>query len=377
MKKIHTNYYLWVLLVGLLCNSSSSYSHDRRAQIFLVTFDLTAASILGFAIYALVQNEYAMKRERQAEIDEVTQTPLPFDEIVAYLQYRLQGCDITDLNIPIIAAQISTFSKQRLERFVNILQITSYYDSGILTQIYAAMPFSTHNLVITMPHFRLALDRIHGGYEMPDLRGDRENFNTAVHEAGHAIAIMYSKQFILHHVSIVSRKHSGGRNLLIYPKEMTLDLCKNEIVIDLAGGVAEQTFGFDTIWNPWHCYCKSDKNEKEIDLKLLSKNSNISEGLANLFLRPSASIDMINAYTTAACIVAWQGCKKDSPDFQNQICKLLEECYQQTTKLIKLYKSKVERVAKMLTDKKIMSGSELYAALHIQRPLYEFETKNQ
>lgn len=370
MKKTHTNYFLWALSIALFCSSSPSHAHDRNSQIFAATYGLTSVSIIGVVIYALAKSMQEIEKERQAEINEATQTPLPFNERVAYLQNQLQNCNITDINISVVAAQTSTFSKQELERLVNILQNISYYDSGLFTQLYAAIPFSQHNLIITMPHFRLALDRIHGGYEMPNLRSNQENFNTAIHEAGHAVATMSCKQFMLSHVSIISRKNNGGRNLLIYPQDMTLDLYKNAIVISLAGGIAEQIFGFNTILSPWHNYEKSDIT---IDLQTLSKNNNVNEGLVDLFLRPNTSIDITNAYTTAVCIVASQTCDYDSSDFQSQVCKILEECYQQATALIKLHKSKVERIANMLIDKKMMSGSELYAALRIERPLYEFE----
>jgi hypothetical protein len=154
---------------------------------------------------------------------------------------------------------------------------------------------------------------------------------------------------------------------------MTLDACKNEIVIQFAGGIAEQVFGIDKAWMMRH---DDKKHEKNIDWQVLSKNNNICKGLANLFLRPSASSDMISAHTMAAYIVEWQSCKKDSPNFQDQICKILEECYQKALTLVQSQKSQIEKIANMLIDKNIMSGSELYAALHIQCPLYEFEIIN-
>ena len=41
--------------------------------------------------------------------------------------------------------------------------------------------------------------------------------------------------------------------------------------------------------------------------------------------------------------------------------------------LVQLHKSKIEKIAYLLMKKNIISGDELYAALNLERPLYECE----
>jgi hypothetical protein len=393
VKRANTNYCLWTLLVGLLYSSIMDAQPDweeYQEEIITRNWNIPEKSTLekifgtqaanaekitcGVVFYGVIAGIYYSLKESDVDIEEDDTEPrLSFHKRLEFLEDALATINTKHLNIKVIAAQTVNFSKTKLERFMSILKkVRCNYTNNLLNRMCSNIPFYTYS-PIDMSHVQLAHDEIHGGLRTTQEFDSRELFNTAVHEAGHAIAIINNEQFILYQISIVSRRKSAGRNLLLYPRSMTIDDYKNKIIIDLSGGIAEQVFGFDRSWYAQHSHKKA---EKDINWNILSKNRNICEGLSDLCVRPSAASDMTAAYTLAAYIISWQGYEKDSPDFQNQICKILEDCYQKAYLMIQSRRSEVEQIAQILIKKTIISGDEVYTALDVKRPLYVFEMRS-
>lgn len=374
MEVLRNKYSLWFLLICSFFTTTLDAQYDWHNSLYKDVSnsrDLQIKSILGCVVaYGVIVGAYHLMNEDCCDVeDEEDDERLSHRERVAFLQEALQDVQTVGLDISCIAAQTSNYSQNKLERFITVLKrVRCNYTNDCYNRVCANMPFYQHN-PIDMKHVRLALDEMCGGWRDGYVCSSEELFNTAVHEAGHAAATILSENFIVYLVSIISRRTSVGRNLLVWPKSMTRDDFKDKIIISLAGGVAEQVFGFDASW--YARYCKS--YEKEINWYALSKKDGISKGLADLCFRPSVSSDMKSAYSMASELVAWQICDKDDPDFENEICKILEECYCKTLALMQSRKDGVEQIANILLEKNIVSGHELYAVFHARRPLYEFE----
>jgi len=289
MKKTNKKYFTRALLVGFFCNamidarSNYSYGYGASSSNYssygnsgYTPYNSSSSSspspvplftlIAICAIYAIL--EYSSEEKQTAEKDD-NQSVLSYDERVRILEIAFKNLNASCLNVSIIAAQTENYSKQNLLRFISLLHQTSYDHSDIFTQLYMSMPFCRYNPPITMSHVRWTLDEIHSGQRIHYIETTEEIFNTAVHEAGHALAIIKSKGFILYHSSILNRKKYSGSNLLIWPEVTTFDDYKNGIIIFLAGGVAEQTFGFDSSWNLQY---GTKKHDKDIDWSTLSKS---------------------------------------------------------------------------------------------------------
>jgi len=231
-------------------------------------------------------------------------------------------------------------------------------------------------------------------------------FTKAIHESGHAIAILYrDRQSIILNASIIPKSTysiplAGGCNELLglgfgstdtitggnvvsYRANVlddskpcnyiySIDDLKGFIIHDLAAGCAEQIFNVSA----------------PIDIKLtLHKyytqltGTQRANGFKDFSMRTAPLYDLRSAIYWAKIIAGYefilneQGPEyyDESEIFQNRVNEILEECYQEAYQLILYYKDDVERLAHALMERKTISGDEIYAMFNVPKPKCDFE----
>lgn len=309
-------------------------------------------------------------------------TPLSFEKRVEILENAFRPIEKLNLNIPLIACLTAGYSRSKIEKFLKIAK-RSVIDYNINFAIEKDTDAPIYSMsLITMDYVNLAIDEMDSGSPKFDSLDTKRIVKTAIHEAGHAIAIIHTEELILHSVSIINRAQSIGRCIFLYTNEQkswTLEDYKNNIIISLCGGLAEQVFGFDKSWYEGRYPVGAEQAFDECCL--LAQNKNISKGLADLLAIPGAIGDMMHARKTALYIakryIEMQASEQDKDDkhgqIQNHQCKILEECYQRALKLIQSHKPTIEKISQLLMKQDIISGNAVYALCNVDRPLYGFE----
>jgi ATP-dependent Zn protease len=430
MKFAHTKYWLSILLLGSISTTIAQdyndwhasrqrrWAHHQNAQpqekIATATsathsslmaanlgciglgMSIGALSVIAYNYYVSTKNSNTKDIKTNDTDDQGTATDadpkvrskqdrtteLSFDQRVEILSKSLHGMEKVNLNIPLIASLTQGYTRIKLDKFLKILKksVTQYNINFMLekdtdTKLDTISP-------ITMSDVELALEEMISGSATAKELNPKELINTAIHEAGHAVATACDKKYILRSVSIIPRTSSCGRILHCQTDEdasWTINDCKNMIVISLCGGIAEQVFKFDTSWYA-DTYPVGQRQNFDECCKL-AQNKIVSPGLAELLMIPGAISDMMHARYLADYIVKrylkMQSSLQDKEDkhgqIENEICKILESCYQKGLKLLQTHKSKVEQIAQLLMQHEIISGDAIYTLFNTKRPLYGFE----
>ena len=307
---------------------------------------------------------------------------LSFDQRVEILSKSLHAMEKVNLNIPLIASLTQGYTRIKLDKLLKILKksVTHYNINFMLEKDIDANLEKIYP--ISMSHVELALEEMIDGCATAKELDTKELINTAIHEAGHAVAIACDKKFILRSVSIIPRTSSCGRNLHCLSDEdasWTMNDCKDRICISLCGGIAEQLFNFDKSWYADKYPVGQRQNFDECCN--LAKNKIISKGLADLLKTPGAIGDVMYARYLADYMVKryhkLQPSDQDKDDkhgqIQDQICYILEDCYQKALALLQTHKLTIEKISQLLMQHEIISGDAIYALFGTKRPLYSFE----
>ena len=426
MKFAHTKYWLSILLLGLVSttialdqNDWNNYrknlhklSQELAAQekiaaptpathnslmalnLGCIGFGMAIGAISVVAVNYYKQNPNALKdipvknNDLDAEGDTKTRTKhdrtteLSFDQRVEILSKSLHAMEKVNLNIPLIASLTQGYTRIKLDKFLKILKksVTQYNINFTVEKDTDTKLETIHP--ISMSDVELSLEEMIDGSATAKELDTKNLIKTAIHEAGHAVATACDKKFILRSVSIIARTSSCGRILHCLSDEdasWTMNDCKDMIVVSLCGGIAEQVFKFDKSWYADKYPVGQEQNFNECCK--LAKNKIISPGLAELLTMPGAIGDMMHARYLADYMVKrylnMQSSLQDKEDkhgqIENEICHILESCYQKALKLVKTHKTKVEQIAQLLMQHEIISGDAVYNLFDTKRPLYAFE----
>lgn len=306
-------------------------------------------------------------------------SPLPFNKRVELLDRSLHGMEKINLNIPLIASLTQGYSRIKLEKFLKILKRSvTEYNINFMFIKNTDIPLEKV-YPLDMSHVQLALEEVMCGSTTLQELDTKDRLNTAIHEAGHAVSVVGKDKFILRSVSIINRVKSLGRIIRSYRENdtWTMNDYQDDLIVSLCGGIAEQVFGFDKSW--YAGYGSSDRQNFS-ECCSLAKNKNISKGLAELLAMPSAVSDMVSARQNALYIVKrylkLQNKHEANGEIENQVCCLLEECYQKALLLVQSRKTEIEKIAQLLMKHDIISGDAVYAVFGAKRPLYAFEMKS-
>jgi|SRR3989339_1151201 len=420
MKFAHKKYWLSMTLLGLVSTTIAqnhnpwdpyrqtlqeyyqeqeelTAQEERAAQNLLIAANLGYIGLgMGIGALSVIAYNYYKDIEQNNTNDTETKTDgdikprskqdrtaeLSFDQRVEILSKSLHAMEKVDLNIPLIAALTQGYTRIKLDKLLKTLKksVTHYNINFMLEKDPEANLEKIYP--ISMSHVELALEEMISGCATAKELDTKELINTAIHEAGHAVAIACDKKFILRSVSIIPRTSSCGRNLHCLSDEneaWTMNDYKDRIVISLCGGIAEQLFEFDRSWYIDRYPVGQEKNFDECCK--LAKNKIISKGLSDLLTMPGAISDMIHARYLADYMVKryhkLQPSDQDKDDkhgqIQDQICYILEDCYQKAFALLQSNKLTIEKISQLLMQHEIISGDAIYALFGTKRPLYSFE----
>lgn len=276
---------------------------------------------------------------RPGRFDRVIEIPKPFVKDRAQLLHNaLAKIPLSDdINIDRIARATSGFSGAELANLVNEALILAVKDD---------LDF------LCMNHIEIAYDNITLGRENKGMVQTADDlWNTAVHEAGHLIGYLFqAKNAVVHKVSIVPRGNVLGvaRMLpLVETYSWSKTDMKNQIVVCLAGRFAEDIFGID-----------------------------LNDGAANDLERAeSIAYDMVVKYGMGDDLrdIAYFQFDEQLPDdvgakVHSEVKKIIEQCRIITRSLIADHKKDIEKIAKLLVQKRTVQGDEIYRLLGLPEP---------
>ena len=204
--------------------------------------------------------------------------------------------------------------------------------------------------IVEKQDFLDAVDRIIGGLEKKNkIISKDEKRTVAFHEAGHA-TVSWFMQFAspLVKVTIVPRGRSLGAAWYL-PEERqltTTEQLRHEICAALGGRAAEKI-----IFNKISTGALSDLEKITKQAYSMVSVYGLSDKLGNVSFYDSSGRESFNkpySEYTAKMI-------------DDEVSKLIEDCYQETIKLLKKHKSKLTKLAELLLEKEVIFKEDLLA----------------
>jgi len=281
---------------------------------------------------------------RPGRFDRKVEVGLPYiKDRIDILKVHLKNVKCgDDIDVPLIARVTRGFSGAQLAQLVN--------EAAILA-------VNRKNKKVEMRDLDLAFDHVTIGRETSGMdRSDFEIRKTAIHESGHVMGVIYQKLSAdaVYKVTIAPRGGSLGIMWPIPLKEKygsSQDQLKAEIVTLLAGGLAEEEFGYGK-WN----------------------------GKSN---------DIMKAYKVAYSMVIRYGMSDDlsyisydeidhllpndvATKVHEETKKIVDECYVACQKLVALHRKEIEQLANLLMEKGTVSGEEIYRLFELSLPDIDF-----
>jgi cell division protease FtsH len=198
----------------------------------------------------------------------------------------------------------------------------------------------------------LAFDHITLGREITGMdRTNEDRWTTAIHEAGHAVGLMFghNQKYVVHKASIIPRSKTLGIVYYVPLREMyksTEDEMRARIVVALSGGLAEQAFGFDKSTGP---------------------RGDISQAF-------DIAYDMVAMYGMSEELnyIYDQKLPTDiSSPIYKEAKKIVDECLIVAKDLIASHKTEIEMIAQLLMKKGTVLGQELYELVGLPLPTIE------
>lgn len=308
---------------------SFSSSLDSSIKYMSLAFFIASCGILYLGITDM-RNHFEQQKTLQQEERQL------FNQRIKFLDEQLQDWKISeDIKVPIIAKITKDFSIEQIEKLIAI---------ALLCAIDANADY------LEMKHINIAWDFISHGFPMERYQSSEEIYCTAIHEAGHAIALIYQNQsYVAYQVTILGHETTLGHvrpiSHSIYNQYVKGDY-ENYIIFLLCGGVAEQLFNLPS-----------------------SRIFDENKGFFDLCSRDGIEQDIQLAREYADKIMELGGWGKNRK-YENSD-DILERCYQQAVRLIISHKDDVEKIAHCLEDKETIYIDELYDLLGLQTPKFE------
>jgi len=280
---------------------------------------------------------------RPGRFDRIVEVSKPFlKDRIDILKIHLGNVKRSDqIDVPLIASATMGFSGAELGRLIN--------DAAIIA-------VNEQSLFVEMKHVDLAYDNMTIGRETKGMdQVDADMWETAIHESGHSIIRIHLENVDpLYKVTITPR---GGALGISYSRPLKEvynckeNQMKDRIVICLAGGLAEQEFGFGKSTG-----LRSD----------LSKARQIA-------------YDMVVKYgmSDALRYISYDEIEYRLPNdiatqVHREVEKIIEECYVRAQGLIVLYKDKIEQLSELLMEKGTVFGDEVYQMCGLEEPKIKY-----
>ena len=238
----------------------------------------------------------------------------------------------------------------------NIARITSGFTGAEIENLLneaAILTAKENRKVITEEDIQKSMMKVTlGPQKKSRVISDKEKFNTAVHESGHALIHKLAKeQTPVQEVSIIPRGGAGGYTLsaeddrLYYYKESLYSKIQS-----LLGGIcAEKLINGDTSTG-----ASSDLKRATSIAKRMVTEWGMSDELGMVYSGSDGDIFVGKNYQERMSYSESQAAKIDA-----EIKKIIDECEKTTTKLLKDNKNKLLTMANVLVEKETIYAEEV------------------
>ncbi len=280
---------------------------------------------------------------RPGRFDRIVEVGKPFfKDRIEILKVHLNNVKKSDeIDVPLIARATMGFSGAELAHLVNEAAILAVNDKSSCVE---------------MKHIDQAYDNITLGRETKGMDTvDLDMWETAIHEAGHSIIrIFLDDAEPLYKVTISPRGGALGisYSLPLREKYSSKEIeMKAQIIVCLAGGLAEQEFGFGKM-----CGLSSD----------LQKARHIA-------------YDMVTKYGMSEELryISYQGVDGRLPNdvatkIDAEVKKIIDECYEISQNMVHEHNDQIEELANMLMEQGTVFGDVIYRMCNVPEPKIEY-----
>lgn len=212
--------------------------------------------------------------------------------------------------------------------------------------------------VVTMLHIDQARDNLNLGRETKGMEISQEDaWQTAVHEAGHALALVYQEHSEpLHKVTIVPRGPALGITFSMDRERYSkfIENFKADIVFALGGSVAEEIMfsgrGVGT--------CSDLKMARNLATQMVMRYGMTEE------FRDVTFEQYINDEVHLPDALALK--------LQNEVTKIIHDCRQVAYDIVLTHKDKLEQLVAMLLEQGTVYGSDVYKLCGLPEPDIEY-----
>ena len=260
------------------------------------------------------------------------------DQIIQFLEQEFAEIKTSDdINIPLFARIIGPMS------YTEILVIIAMAESF---SIKNNNEINMQNLEDAYVNMKYGMQRQHNNTSY--------TMETAIHEAGHVVARIYraSEQSVLYSVTVTPRMHSSGitlSNKLMRLQNYNYNNYRNNIMVLLSGGIAQQFFGLPKLFE--------------------------GKNLVALLHDQGCVDDIKDAYDIAYIMVKMKLVMLNNDAFiKSEVDKIIAECYEIVWDFVIQHAEDVRLIADLLVEKGTVSGDEIYNMLGVDKPLYDFES---
>lgn len=244
----------------------------------------------------------------------------------------------SDINITRLARITSGFSGAELANLINEAAILAVQSGKTYVDVY--------DIELAFDHVTLGRE-ITGGE-----RNDQDKWETAIHEAGHAVGYLFgnNKKYAIYKASIVPRSNSLGVIWTIEMHEshkLTEDDMRATIVMGLCGGYAEQIFGFGKSTGP-----SSDLAQAHRIAYSMVVRYGMSQQL-NYISYDEIDFMLPNDIATRV---------------HKEVEKIIQECCVQAEQLILSHKKEITMIANLLMEAGTVLGDDIYTLVGLPLP---------
>jgi|GEM_PF-2320838 len=226
---------------------------------------------------------------------------------------------------------------------------------------------------LNMQHITTAIHTIRG--EKIDFKIDViDKRAIAIHELGHAIAIIYKlyKSSVLDYVEVESRKVSPqfatvGHNIALPIQAIKTphDELYNNIIVALSGGIAVQVFtGID---KNLHALLLDDDCRSDVQVAY-----DYARTIATHEILQDSPYRLIPFYTDSK-IYFDQFDECERAILKTKIDEIIKQCYDEAYQFITDHTQDIELAIDLLQTQGAISGDDLYDLFKADKPLYDFE----
>lgn len=242
--------------------------------------------------------------------------------------------------------------------FENVAQRTPGFSGAELANVLneaALLAVREGHQIITLDDVDEAIDRVIGGPAKKSRKyTEKERKLVAYHEAGHAIiGLTLEDANKVQKVTIIPRGQAGGYNLMT-PKEETYFQTKTQLMASITGfmggRVAEEVF-FGDVTSGAH----NDIEQATRIARMMVTELGMSELGPIKYASGEDAVFLGRDYTSTSNTHSGQ----IAFEIDQQVRKIIDECYSQCTKIITEQKDKLEMIAEALLEHETLNNEQI------------------